>query len=369
VLVDEPASTPRPPAVKPAAGPRERTPPPIEARKARIALEVADPAGGPAWAMRTYETTLRSKRGKATDAECYEIGRLQGDTFGWVDGHGAFKPTQPGHYESPGDCPSPGVLEALGVNAGRLTAVTYSPTGLPLPGATVTWGTAEPDVRQVQFNDEAPLAVHGRFLDVRSGGDLMIARTTIERADGTRETRDAVDRRGYRGERNLPGTSRVAAVAPDPAGGRPWGILVSKGELGGRCFSSPGRLVGSHFAYVDARLDTLYGDFMEQFGNCSRKPPTARHPLRVDALVGGDALDSQGRIERRVIDGRIVYWGIVHPDVTSVTIVTPRDIRTLVPTRDHVFVAAYAGLFPGGRATAIAHLKDGREVRRSLHVE
>ena len=57
--------------------------------------------------MRTYETTFRSKQGKETDAECYEIGRLQGETFGWIDGHGTFKPTTPGHYENPGDCPSP----------------------------------------------------------------------------------------------------------------------------------------------------------------------------------------------------------------------------------------------------------------------
>jgi hypothetical protein len=71
-----------------------------------------------------------------------------------------------------------------------------------------------------------------------------------------------------------------------------------------------------------------------------------------------------------VLEGRLVYFGTVHPDVTSVTIVTPRDVRTLVPTKDfHAIVAVYDGPFPGGTATATAHFKDGRELTRTLHVE
>ena len=175
----------------------------------------------------------------------------------------------------------------------------------------------------------------------------MITRTTIKRADGTSKTRDTLDQGGFRGERIVPGTSRVLAVAPDPAGGQPWAVLGYKGERGSTCYSGPGRLVGNHFGRIDSRLDILYGDSFELFAYCGKKPPTAAHPLRVDTLVGGDALDSRGRIERRIIDGRIVYWGVVHPDVVSVTIITPRDVRTLMPDQGvHVFVAVVRRAVP-----------------------
>ena len=47
----------------------------------------------------------------------------------------------------------------------------------------------------------------------------------------------------------------------------------------------------------------------------------------------------------------------MHPDVASVTITTPRDVRTLVPTSDHAIIAVYDGLFPGGTATATATIE------------
>ena len=83
-----------------------------------------------------------------------------------------------------------------------------------------------------------------------------------------------------------------------------------------------------------------------------------------------DAGDPRGRIERRTQDTRLVFHGRVYPDVVSVTIRTPRDVRTLVPTSPaHAVLAVYDGLFPGGKVTATARFKDGREVTRSLYVE
>ena len=200
----------------------------------------------------------------------------------------------------------------------------------------------------------------------------MITRTTIERADGTRETQDALERGGFRGERIVAGTSRVLAVAPDPAGGQPW----ARARLQGRARRAPATPARAGWSATTSAASTPAWTSSTATSsscsrNCGKKPPTAAHPLRVDTLIGGDALDSQGRVERRIIDGRIVYWGVVHPDVVSVTIITPRDIRTLVPTKDHVFVAAYAGLFPGGKATATAHLQgraggDARAARRVI---
>ena len=67
---------------------------------------------------------------------------------------------------------------------------------------------------------------------------------------------------------------------------------------------------------------------------------------------------------------RTVFSDLVHSDVVSVTIRTPRDVRTLVPSaKAHAILAVYDGRFPGGRVTATARMKDGREVTRALYVE
>jgi hypothetical protein len=93
--------------------------------------------------------------------------------------------------------------------------------------------------------------------------------------------------------------------------------------------------------------------------------------MRIDTLIsGGFEQDPRGRIERRVESTRIAFWGRVHPDVVSVTIRTPRDVRTLIPSsRAHVILAVYDGHFPAGKVTATARMKDGREVTRTLYSE
>ena len=70
-----------------------------------------------------------------------------------------------------------------------------------------------------------------------------------------------------------------------------------------------------------------------------------------------------------MLRGRTTIGGQAHPDVVSVTIRTPRDVRTLVPSQpDHMILAVYEGAFPAGEITATAHLKDGRDVTRSVYV-
>jgi hypothetical protein len=55
--------------------------------------------------------------------------------------------------------------------------------------------------------------------------------------------------------------------------------------------------------------------------------------------------------------------------VVTVTIRTPRDVRTLVPSAKHAILAVYDGRFPGGKVTATARFKDGHEVTRTLYSE
>ncbi len=358
VLADEQAPPPKVPAVR-AVAKAEPTPPPIEARDAKLLLQTPDPDGDPPWALRSFVT--------AGDARCYEVGRLQGERFGWIDAHGTFTPSEPG--QSSGTCLTAKQLAKVGAITQRYSTITSSATGSPEPSRTISLVVPAPGVKTVTPPGEPAIDASKPYLQVVKG-ELPVTwlRMEIERGDGTTTTTGEFG--GYRGERTVPGTGVVAARAPDPAGGLPWGRIAYTGEKGGTCLGSPGRLVGTHIGFVDEHRGVFFADALGAMANCTRKPPTRAFPLRLDTLISSGGLDDrQGAIERRIVSGRIVFSGTVHPDVTSVTITTPRDIRTLVPTKQHAIIAVYAGLFPGGKATATAHFDDGHEVTRTLYVE
>ena len=149
--------------------------------------------------------------------------------------------------------------------------------------------------------------------------------------------------------------------------------MASRGARGGVCLSQPGTLVGTRLGTVVRRLGIFLPLGLEKLVVCPpwRRSPTQAHPVQITTTIwGSDLQDPRGRIERRMLGSRIVFHGRVHPDVASVTIRTPRDVRTLVPSSDvHAILAVYDGHFPGGEVTATARMKDGREVTRALHVE
>jgi hypothetical protein len=372
VLADDQAPPRRPvPVVASGAAQAQPTPTPMPARDPRIVLQTGD------WAIRHFTAPVPKPQGRhttkdpATQLDCYELGRVQGERFGWVDGHGAFKPAAPGHYSVPNVCVTPRSLRKAHAQIGRLTTVTFPANGTPQPDRTVSWGIAEPGVTAFVPDGEAAVAVKDQLaLQIGPANLARISTGHYEHADGSRTPFDYGSLPRYRGQQPVAGTTHVAVKTLDPAGGEPWALLVTRGDAGGVCLGGPGRLVGDSLGYVDRALDTFSPSFIDNLGNCSRPAPTLGHPLRMDTLVSsGFQEEDEGRVQRRVIDGRIVYFGLAHPDVVSVTLTTPRDVRTLVPTPDHTILAVYAGLFPGGQATATAHLKDGREVTQALHVE
>ena len=374
VLAD--ATTPaRPavPAVKAVVPPAQPTPEPIEARDPRIVLETPDPKGAAPWVVRKFETTFTSRKGQKTPATCHELGRLQDGRFGWIGSEHTFKATQPGRGENPIDCPSPGVLDAVEAMIYRYATVTTPPGGSPRPDRSITWGVAQPQIARITIPGEPPIVPRdGLFLVI--GTDTLPApaiKRTLERADGTRRHIDDFKRGGIRGELPVVETRKVAAIAPDPAGGRPWGLIVGRDKRGETCLTSPGQLVGDAYAHIDPRLGLAFADPFGAMFNCKRKPPTRAFPMRITTGISGTSeTEPSGRVERRVVEGRIIFDGIVHPDVVSVTITTPHDVRTLIPDPEHhAIVTVYAGRFPGGEATATARFKDGRTVSRSLYVE
>ena len=102
-------------------------------------------------------------------------------------------------------------------------------------------------------------------------------------------------------------------------------------------------------------------------GRTPRKPP----PVRFDTQ-GGPEPNVPGQtetgllppeIERRTLPGRTIITGIADSDVASVTLATPRDIRTLRPSGpQHTLIAVYDGQFFRGAITAAVKLRSGRTV-------
>ena len=54
--------------------------------------------------------------------------------------------------------------------------------------------------------------------------------------------------------------------------------------------------------------------------------------------------------------------------MTSITLRTPRDLRTIRPAPGGVFIAVYDGPFYGGAVRATAHLRGGGVITRSSPV-
>ena len=213
------------------------------ARDVRILRQLPDPASGRPWAIRRFT----GKSGNVA-VECHQIGRLDGERFGWVDAHGAFTVKPPASSELSGICNPAGQPRSFGAQPMRFTMLTLPPGGAPQPLVTVTWGVAAPDVRALIPEGEPPIAIGDDhlFLDVRKGeGGRAPVVGVLEHRDGTRESFNLPPGRG---ERPVEGTQHVAVRTPDPAGGEPWAMLAGRGTRGGLCLSLPGRIVGTRLA-------------------------------------------------------------------------------------------------------------------------
>ena len=110
----------------------------------RIAVRIADPAGGPDWAVALFDAerlslqkpqrTLKGARVIGRN-RCVQLGRMQGDEFGWVYGDGRFRPVE---IEDQ-------LLQCTGRKrpkpVGRMaSSMTIGDPAAPKLAATVLWG-------------------------------------------------------------------------------------------------------------------------------------------------------------------------------------------------------------------------------------
>lgn len=377
------------PRVEPAVGqPRELSFVQRRLRgRPRIELRQADPLGGPDWAIRTFRADRKAEDhpGRAIGRNhCAQLGRLYRGRFGWVDARNVFRPASIQFTGAPSWCGSRRADLGGEPHFQAFARITDPDRGVARPVQGVAWGIAGAAGQTTLTADGRPLPVPGTptgaFLAVGDAGlDPRSVRLEVRypgRPDVRRGGADArhspVDFRSDLPPENRPArpaagaAPRLVARVPDPAGGLPWGVEAIRAERGGHCVSSEGRIVGEQLGGVDYILGTFKprSDFFNGCPTPSR-PLTRRKPLAF-AYGGGAAEDllrsgaNDGRRARRTLPGRFSITGRAHAAVRSITIATPRDVRTLRPAPGSgAFLAVYDGGFPTGEVVLTSRLEGG----------
>jgi hypothetical protein len=268
-------------------------------------------------------------------------------------------------YGVGGGCNAPSDLARFGPMAETVSYVDDPYAYAPRPLRTVVSGMLALDATDpllLGAGAPRPLAldVNHAFLAVLPGrywdAQLRIAATI----DGRTVVRSAGQGPGPQ----APTTPQ--SRAPDPDGGAPWGFAAGSNNS-----SAYGRIVEGRLATIEAQSGAVrvgpQGWSSGASGSIQHKLPPVRF-----ATQGGPEYDLSGQLasalpapelERRTLPGRTIITGTAEADVVSVTLATPRDVRTLRPSGpEHTFIAVYDGQFFGGAITATIELRDGHSL-------
>ena len=364
--------------------------PPISipiASTVRETLRASDPAGGPEWALRSWQGRpdphVRFGGSAPSRFVCFQVGVRHGGALFEPRPGASPRPLRPGQEAGTavGGCNGASYIahHAPSVQVESYTdhPYAYSPT----PVRTVVSGTLPPDATHpTLLGAGAPRVLatdaNHAFLAVLPGrywhASLRVSviehgRTIAPSAASTLP---------------VPPVLMVPqARAPDPDGGAPWGSAARSGGA-----ASYGRIVDGRFAYVSERYGTVtYGPV--GWGSGGARACIARHrracpfanghlpAVEFDAqseaengfLEGIVSALTPPQIERRTLEGKTIITARAEADVVSVTLATPSDVRTLRPSGpQHVFIVVYDGQFFRGAITATILLRDGRTVTQSV---
>jgi hypothetical protein len=297
----------------------------------------------------------------ATDhGRCAELGWLAADgSFGARRRDGSVAPRPLG--EQGGMCAG----EGAGHNFAQLLddGSAYDPKVI----GSVVWG-------HVTTGDR-PVVIEGLERDVTARPDeqglfLVVTEQTERppRGVGPRESFN----RGFRPDPVVPGSVRIVARAPDPAGLQPYGIMEWEQRPGTTC-THEGQIVGDVAGSIVPDPGLFHPFPMHEGGACG---PAAGDPtFPVTFGFGGGIGDSgpgkrtPGEIARRTLPGRTVLSGRAQEGVRRVIVQTPRDVRAFRPGPGGAFLIVYDGTFATGTITVAAELDDGRTVRRTTEID
>ncbi len=349
-------------------------------RAVSIARRAADPAGGPGWALRLW--TLRARPNTPGD------GPLRCFATGFERGGQLLEPLAEGRSRIVGTSERDGLCSSAPDRAAGTLAPdvrTYvddvdSPD--PRPLRVVVAGLLGDEARSAQLLGAGvarglALGPHGSYLVVL-GPSYAGARLSVRvrLADGRTYTGSSpASLLPVFGPHECVPTPGLSVRVADPDGGPSW--TSGRGRVGTRhnC-RYMGRLVRGRVASVFAgRNWVAYGPSSVSI-SLTGKARAASRPLVVEVTDPRAALPDDGRgaapspaqVARRTLPGRTVVSGSANDDVASITLRTPRDVRTLRPGPGGLFLAVYDGAFYGGRIYADAHLRDGRTISETIRV-
>lgn len=385
-----------------------------------VEARAADPRGGPPWALRIFRTQRQIERrdGSLRPAGrpqwCAQLGRELDGRFGWIDGGNVFRASEGIVFRS-----NPIRCAALRDDLGRqpqielLTRVTDPERGAPTPLQSVAWGFAGAAARSLEVTIDGrarrvrpspngglllPLPASPRRAQLQAlvrypdGGPILVDDSFAGSGAGTASTLRELGRPGGAAagpeappaalgaadRRHLAPVPLRGPVAPpvldyritDPTTGQALGMVAARTRGGRWCASDLGLVAGDRVGEIDRGLGTFrdarpsYGSSCGTAGARTTRARPLSYGWSLNALPGGiepeSAAARRWRTQRRTLAGTTRIHGAAHRDVVSITIASPRDVRTVVPSpRAHVFAVVYDGGFPAGEIAISARMRDG----------
>ncbi len=347
-----------------------------------ISRRAGDPAGGPAWALRSWSARRAPgtpSPGAETDLVCFAVGAEQG-------GGRLAEPLPNGVQRTVGT----GIRDARCAGAGELA----SGSTFPDVRSYVDDGAA-PDPRPVRvvvaglLGDRAgsaellgagaprvlELGRHGTFLVVlgpeHAGANLRVRE---RRAGGPTRILGGLPADHPAMTLTCVPTPGMSIRVADPDGGPSW--TAARGRARGRGCSYVGRLVGDRVATLYDGNQVHFGPSQSSFPLRDRQPPADR-PLKLtvtDPRSSSFSWFDEGdtptgaQVARRTLPGRTLVTGRANDGVLSITLRTPRDVRTIRPGPGGLILAVYDGPFYSGQLHATAHMRDGRTITQTKRI-
>jgi hypothetical protein len=364
----------------------------------KIEQRRADPRGGPPFAIRVFRAERLALPPGSRDLAkarllghplCAQLGRIYKGRFGWIDARNVFRPVGIDYFHAPIRCGDRWRDERSDPQLSVTTLITdpLKPSATPLQ--SIVWGIAGGLTKSVTLDgvphdERTPSAsARGAFLAFGEPETSPYAtsatidyrgRKSITATFAGRYGLGAPAPHGRVPERAAPGSEQIEARAPDPAGDVPWAITAFRSAGGDYCAGTSGRLVGRLVGGVDFGL----GTFSESppSGHCFGLPSKLPRTMAVGLSTSGEnapprlspeAEPDSSRIRLRTLRGRTTLSGVAKAAVREVTIQSPRDVRTVVPSpRAHVFLVVYDGVFPAGEFVVTSTLADGSKVKQTM---
>ncbi len=355
-------------------------PPPFElpiASTATETLRAADPAAGPEWVLRSWQGEANKSVKGVTDGRflCTELGVLWHgkllEPSATPSAHSRPLSTEGGRCNQAKDLIHMRYMLALESFLDDPYQYTPHParavlSGMLPPGAgdPVLLGVGAARALPVDANNAFLVVLPGRYWNARPRISYFLHGRRVGRLPGG--PGPPLYQRGTE-------TPAPQVRAPDPDGAAPWGFVATR-----NCRTAVGRVVAGRLAHIDLFDGVLEAgsQFSGSSSSCATHPeafePTAelREPVEFNEQQVGTGEDPflhqheplrQPEIQWRTLPGRTIVTGVARPDVVSVTLSTPSDVRTLRPAGPlHAILAVYDGFFLRGDLTATIRLRDGR---------